>query len=811
MTLGPWGLDAGSGGGTPAGGPAPLDGGIEDVRPPPRRGWIWLLLIVLLLGGGGAAGYYLHLRNRELAEIEALMASAGDLPPEERAAAYRKVLSSKAHDSFRTDAALRLGALADPEAAPVLLAAVTDAGQVSQAAAEALGRMNRAGRLGQGEVTQARDRIFPQMQVAQGMAKTQFAFALALLQDQRCIEPLLQGYMESEQARAIAGLDAHLVAQFAGTDKLVELTRSEDPAVRMFAAQALGEKRAPAGADALVKLLADSNRSVVQSAAESLAKVDSTRAGPELIRLMQKQPDLQGSLVVALRDAVGAPGLQPIYENAQDWQLKLRLIQHVRAPPPPGRSVPPDVPRGIGDPRGGEMCHHFYTTFEGPREQQEMGLWCLEELGDPRAADGLFKVANEPFDPERDSIIDDSIKSIGYLKLPGTKELLLDMLKQGKGRPATILNALGRVGRGDVALGTKIERFTHCPEADVLSGGACDRETALKVLGRIQWPGALKLMTETAARHPDDKVATRIESRDVWQEFRLRDRLAALEGLAHLGDPAAAELLMTTLEDTEDDPEVRRDAGRALAYSMSDEVIPLVLAKIRDDSLDPETRKFYVHALWHRPNQEAVDALFRMLESTLDHPGLLMSAGFALGEAGESLIDQQRLRALLERTDADHLVPACLAALMAGDEDTVAALLRVFENQQGVEAQVRDRFAGDQGHPFYLTPALFESGRVYRRLFNAHFLREANEGAHGWAWQHLIGRMLVGTVASPNGMSAHEVVGRLAEDVRTSDNPQWQRMAAVALVRMGYRGQVLMLAAEDGPHAEVARRVLAGE
>lgn len=811
MTLGPWGLDAGSGGGGLAGGPPQLESGIDDVRPPPKRGWVWLIIVLLVLGGGAAGGYYLYSRNQETLAIEGLMESATDLPPEEQAAAYRKVLSSAVHDSFRTDAARRLGALGDQEAIPILLASVTDSGEVSQAAAESLGRMNHAGKLAQGDVNQARDRIFPQMEKAQGMAKTQFAFALALLQDQRCIEPLLQGYMESDQARAIEGLNAHLVAQFAGADKLVELTRSDDPAVRMFAAQALGEKRAPTGADALVALLGDSNRSVVQAAAESLAKVDSNRAGPELIRLMQKAPDLQGSLVVALRDSVGAPGLQPIYENTADWQLKLRLIQHVRAPPPPGREVPADVPRGIGDPRGGDMCYHFYTNFEGPREHQEMGLWCLEELGDSRAAEGLFKVAAEPFDPDRDSIIDDSIKSIGYLKLPGAEEFLLDLLKQGKGRPATILNALGRVGADDPTLGTKVERFTHCPEADVLSGGACDRETALKVLGRIHWPGALKLMTETAARHPDDKVATRIESRDVWQEFRLRDRIAALEGLANLGDPAAAETLMTILEDTEDDPEIRRDAGRALAYSMSDEVIPTVLAKIRDDAVDPETRKFYVHALWHRPNQEAVDALFRMLESTASHPGLLLAAGLALGEAGEGMLDQARLRALLDRDDTDHLVPACLAAMMSGDDETLRSLLRVFENQQGVEAQVRDRFAGDQGHPLYLTPDLFESGRLYRRLYNAAFLRDANESAHGWAWQYLTGRMLVGTVSWPNGMSVFEVVTHLAEDVRHDDNPEWQRIAALALLRMGYRGYVLMLAAEEGPHAEIARRVLVGE
>ena len=809
MTLGPWALAAGSGAGAPSGGAPGLDDGIDDLRPPPRRTWLWLLVLFVVSAGLAGGGYVLYESHRVTREVEHLMAEARTLPPEEQAAAYRKVLTSRAHPSFRKDAALRLGDIGDTEAVPLLIDAILDPGEVAQAAAESLGRMAYNGQLSDADIVRARERIFPQMEAASGMARTQLAFALALLQDPRCIEPLLQGYMESEQARAIEGLNARLIAQFASLEKMVELTRSDDPAVRMFAAQALGEKRAPAGGDALVALLGDANQSVVQAAAESLSKVDATRAGPELIRLMQKQPDLQGALVLALRDSVGAPGLQPIYENTEDWELKLRLIQHVRAPPPPERAVPSDVPRGIGDPRGASMCHNFYENYAGDQVRREMGLWCLEELGDPRAATGLFKVASEPFDPDRDAIVDDSIKSIGYLRLPGSEALLLDLLKQGKGRPATILNALGRVG--DASLGNKIERFTHCPEADVLSGGACDRETALKVLGRIRWPGAFKLLTETATRHRDDKVATRIESRDIWQEFRLRDRIAALEGLANLGDPAAAPLLMTTLEDTEDDPQVRYDAARALAYSVDDEVVSTVLSKIGDDAIDVETRKYYVAALWHHPTEGAVESLLRLLEAESGQSGLLMASGLALGEAGETMVDQGRLRALLDHPRSDHLVPACLAALMSGDDATVRRLIEVFENQPGVEAQVRDRYTGPEGHPLFLTPALFESGRIYRRLRNAMLLRAANESAHGWAWQHLTGRLLHGTVGMPHGMSTFEVVTRLAEDVRNAPEADWQRSAALALLRMGYRGYVLMLAAEDGPHAHVAQRTLTGQ
>lgn len=788
----------------------PPDDQFDDIKPPPKRTWLYLLIGIVIIGGLAAGGYYLYQQQQDIEELEALAAGASSLPPEERVVALRRVLAAtQLHDSFRKDAAEALGAIGDAESFPLLMEVVSDTEELSQTAAIALGRMAEAGHLGEGDISRARDRIFPQLQASEAMARTNFAFSLALLHDERCIEPLLQGYIEDEQARSIEGLDAHLVMQFASPQKMADLTGSDDPAVRMFAAQALGEKVTDQGPDALIRLLNDDNASVVRTAAESLAKVSPTRAGPELIQLMKRQPDMQGALIVALRDAVGAPGLQPIYENTEDWDIKLRLIQHVRAPPPPGREQPPDVPRGIGDPRGGDMCDHFYKNYPGKIQvHHEMGLWCLEELGDERASEGLFKIAQEPINPSRDSIIDDCVKSIGFLKIQGATDHLLNMLKEGKGRPATILGALGRVG--DASIGNKIEPFTRCPEADVLSGGACDRETALRVLGRLRWPGALKLFLETAERRDEDQVATRIESRDVWQEFRLRDRIAALEGLAHLGNPEAGEILMETLEDTEDDPQIRLEAALALAYSANNEIVSTVLAKIRDSEIDVETRKFYVAALWHHPNEEAVNDLISFIADEGTPQPLLMAAGFAVGEAGEQMVDQERIRELLRLESTEHLVPACLAALMVGDEETMRQLVQVFDTVQGVESQVRDRYAGPDGHPVYLTPDLFESGRIYRRLLNAHLLREIDAGDHGWVWQHLIERMLLGTPNRPNGMHIQDILRQLAQDVRTNENAEWKRMAALALLRMGYRGYVLMLATEDGPGADAARRVLLG-
>lgn len=779
----------------------------DDIKPPPKRTWLWVLIGLITIGGIAAGGYYFYQQQKELREVEALLIDAPGMSPPERAVALRRVLQSGVHDSFRMDAAAMLGDMGDPDAIPLLIDLVRDPNELSQTAAIALGRMAENGRLGEGDITRARERIFPQMEAAEGIAQTQFAFSLALLRDERCIESLLQGYIENEQARSIEGLDAHLIAHFASPQKMIDLSASDDPAVRMFAAQTLGEQRAEEGVEALIKLLGDSNRAVIRSAAESLARVSPTKAGPELIQLMQKQPALQQTLIVALRDAVGAPGLQPIYESSEDWDLRLKLIQHVRAPPAPGREQP-NVPRGIGDPRAGGMCDHLYKNFPGPQPHKEMGLWCLEELGDRRAADGLFGIAQEDYSRERDNIIDDSIKSIGYLKLPGSKELLLDLLKQGKGRPATILGALGRVG--DASIGNKIEAFTHCPEANVLSGGACDRETALKVLGKLQWAGARKLLMDTAERRSDDKVSTRIESRDIWQEFRLRDRVAAFEGLAHLGSPDAAELLMTTMEDTEDDPQIRLEAARALAYSVNDEVVTTILTKIADTSIDIETRKFYLAALWHRPNAEAVDTLYQILESDGTPGQLLMTAGYAIGEAGEALADQERLRRLLQHESTEYLVPICLAVLMSGDDDTMQHLLAAFNRVQGLETQVRDRYAGPDGHPVYLTTTMFEDQRIFRRLRNAQIMRDVDAGDHGWAWAHLIERLLHGTVAAPRGMSTFEVRQQLAEAARHHENPEWRRIASVTLLRMGYRGMVLEIAAGEGEGAESAQLVLRG-
>jgi hypothetical protein len=145
---------------------------------------------------------------------------------------------------------------------------------------------------------------------------------------------------------------------------------------------------------------------------------------------------------------------------------------------------------------------------------------------------------------------------------------------------------------------------------------------------------------------------------------------------------------------------------------------------------------------------------------------------------------------------------------MAGDDESVREVIRLFEDDPSLEVQVRDRYAGPDGHAVYLTPALFESGRIYRRLHNADILWTTNENLHNWAMLQLIERLVVGTVNSPDGMSTYAIREQLANDVRSNQNPEWRRMAALALLRMGYRGYVLMLATEDGPGAEVARDAL---
>jgi HEAT repeat protein/pSer/pThr/pTyr-binding forkhead associated (FHA) protein len=784
--------------------------GAEEIKSSRGVGRKLMLGLVLIVVAAGVV--YLYYQQRAAtAEVRALADLALDptkqMEDETRAEALRKVLATEAvYPALRSRAAEALGKSGESENVPVLIAAITDNEEVSQAAALAIGKMNDEGHVPEDKVTEAREKVYTQLQDSSGIAKARFAFALALLHDPRCIDPLIEGFVNEEEARQMAGLDARLISQFANTQKLVDLTGNPDAAVRRLAAQALGLKQSEQGPDALIRLLSDPDKTVIQVAAGSLAKISPTRAGPELIQLLKRQPDMQGELVAALRDSVGAPGIQPIYEGTDDWELKLRLIQLVRAPPAPNREVTSDFPRGIGDPRGADMCNHFYQNYPGPQAAREMGLWCLEELGDPRAAEGLFKVAQEAFSPERDAVIDDSIKSIGYLKLPNAEATLVDMLKKGKGRPATILVALGRIGGPE--LGSKIEPYTHCPEADVLAGGACDRETALKVLGRLRWPNALKLFLETAERRPDDKVATRIESRDPYEEFRLRDRLAAIAGIAFLRDSGAAELMMKTLEDTTDDPEVRFDAARALAYAADDATVATILTKVRDANLDMETRKYFLTALWHHPNREVANDLINMMADANTPQPLLLAAGFAIGEAGADAVDQTRLRSLLSTTDTDHLVPACVAVLMAGDDEAIQELLNVFQRDPSIEVQVRDRYAGDDGHPVYITPALFTSGRLYQRLHNADLLWRANENAHNWAMLHIVSRLLVGTADSPDGMSPFAIRQQLANDVRNSSNPEWKRMAAVALLRMGWRGYVLMLAAEDGPGAEVARRVL---
>lgn len=754
------------------------------------------ILLVVIIAGFGIWGW---MNEKSKQEAERVFNEAMDLPDEERGAALLKVINMNIHESFKANAIDELGYLEYASALNALINEIKDTDRVSQSAALAVVKILKAeDRLNSSEAQQVKELIFRQMERAEdGQGKANFAFALAVLGDDRCVETLLES-MYSGYTKEIEEFTPRLIAKMISKERVLEMLKSDDPSVKVFAAQTAGEMRAKEATNDLIGLLQYKGNSVIiQSAAEALAKVNPEAAGPLLLKLMREEPQLREKLVLALKDTVGAPAIKMIYDQS-NWETKNELVEYLMLPPPPDdrtRKI-----RGIGDPRVVDMCYDLFAN--GTTERTKIhGLWCLEQFGDQRAEEAMMKIANDetPIDNESD----DYVKSLGQLKFPHARQLFIDMLTKRKGRPATLMRALGKQGNPED--GPVIAPRANCRDPEAAD---CDEGVALISLGMTKWDKALDIIERKARRGINEKEAQTVEARDWTREGRLMSRRSAVIALGYLGNPAAAPFLMNIIEDQNDDPEVRLFAAESLAYCLNDEVISKIINKVGSKSLNNLLRKYYIDSLRISPNADAVDYLLKLLEDDKTDSELIIPAGIALGEAGP-LVDQKRLINIFKTHRKDeHKASAGLAIALGGNDESVNELIKTFEqsDNSSIPAIIREKY---EGYPLIITPQGFSSGRIYNRLKTAWKLREYNTEEYGWAWNYLIGRLLVGWEDKPQGLSPYDIRNELTKTVRNADsNEEYAMLAARVLFSMGMRGYLLMLGNEEGKGAEIAKDIL---
>ncbi len=817
--MAPGGLNPSQGLGLDSGMGSDMDMGV-DLGPDEKinrgnRGM--LIAFTLILAVGGVIGFFAYKNYKEERKWEVELQKALSLPDGQFEEAMRQILEKSSNTEILAQAALELGHAKDKGSVQALAKAVTRGGKVGREAAKALAK------IGGEEAKAGVEAIYNQMKQSEELAKAEYAWALCMLGDDRGFPPLLEAIgTRIITPKSLPEFEPDLIVRIGTTDKLVQMADSPDPMLKMYAAMELGFRTDGDVVSPLLKLVRDENLDVAEAAAISLGRTTDDRAGPALLSAMKSKPALRDSILNAITQSVGSPGLEMIYKNMQHPDEKYKVIGKFKK---------------LKDPRSRDfLLTVINEQFPGSDDEsvkqgdeiRNQALWILEELGDSRIAKYMYeKTQWEPVSEEAipDPAVryrqDDMARKIangviswfGQVRPDGAADYLMKIYKENEPYSNTpecakrvkvdvgpLMDAMGRTGD---------KRFCSVIRPMLDKDEGFFFQAASHALARLNCDGIARefvdRMQMTAKERKDEVFAQLLESRDWQMEDRLQERRNSIMALKFLGqDAKAAEGLMEIVMDTQDDQELRKEAAVSLSYVSDETTMAAIIEKLSDESIDIVARAALVRGLWLNPTPEAVQAMLGILEGSGSYE-LVKPAAIVVGEAADPA-NQERLVKLLDHADEHRQRAAIFALMLGGDVTPVAA--RVIEVLRGQEAQLVIRQWYEE-HEVYLTKEMFESKRVYTRLINAKVLSEkTSKGTDEilWPWKHLMSRLKTGWADGPNGLTALEVRNLLSDTVRA--DPKYRQMAAEILSGLGERGILLALQAEKGPQGDVARNVL---
>lgn len=736
---------------------SPLDD--HEFKQLKKRSPLTYLFVLIVLGGVGVLIYFMVKTSGAEEENWAEYDAAMELPVEQRVVKMREIVKTAGARKVRMQAILELRDRKDPGAVPVLIEALADGGEVRRAAAQALAA------IGPPAADPAKNALAEALPDTNEIDRTWVAWALAVLGDARCFDAVLEEFRNGRIQR-MPDYDPQIVAVVAGKDRLLALVGHADKAVRQFAAVQLGEVGGPEVVEPLIRLLGDGDADVVKAAAASLGRSGDPRVGDALVGAIIAKPDLREALLQEIRTAVGAPGIAQVLAKTTDRDVRYSIVRMLAE---------------LKDPRGNDaLWTELQRTGEEIAQERKLLVDTLIEAGDAR----VVPILVESLRSDDDEVQTDAVDALGALGAQEGIEPLVTMIESKRGRPASILRALGRLGRGNEELGKLVLPYLDSDDIGAASNS----------LGRMRYAPAIKAMVKILKRPRDIDYSTP----EVENETSYRNRLEVLLGLQRFGQEASstATEIMKVIDDTTDEPRLREAAGIVLGYVLPDDKVEKVLEKIRQADLDPRTRALYVQALWNRRDTATAEALVALLEGPVLPQEMSTTVGIAIGEAADPSVDA-RLVTLLDRPETRRT--AALAVLLSGTEAGVQKLLTIFKDDSETLDITQQRYLTFE--PF-LTREAFTSGRIFRRLKAAQALMRG-ESARSWAWDRLLERLRAGWADGPDGLYPHEIRALLAQAVR--DGGEHRDVAADALITMGEQGTILALQAEGGPIRDAVR------
>ncbi|MCC6875169.1 MAG: HEAT repeat domain-containing protein [Sandaracinaceae bacterium] len=603
-------------------------------------------------------------------------------------------------------------------------------------------------------------------------------WALAVLGESAAADAIIDEF-SSGRLQGQPGFDARVIANVLGPQRLASdaLINHDEVAVRTLTAQALAEAASADVIDPLARMVdfelqrPEPDENVLRAIASGLGRAGDPRAGQPLFRILERQPRMRSVVLDSLRKTVGAPGVAALIPAAQDVSVKRELVRMLSL---------------SHDPRAADTLAGFVSDEDADIRQD--AAFGLAELGDARGLETLIALARgEDLTVARDAL--NHIKNLGAESAADGLAEMLEDETNFLGRRASVLRALGTTGATQA--GPAIERFL---ESD-------DVASAAAALADLDYDPAFDRLARMIPRPRDVDFATPT----VANETAFMNRTAAVRAIGRYGRSEVAPALMTIIEDPQDDRRLRQDAGFALGAVADNDVRQQVLAKIRDTNIEEIARRYYMAALWQRPDPTMVNDLLDLIQSPDTPPDVKRASALAVGYTASPAADD-RITQMLEAEATRR--EAAFAIVLGGNEAQARALLGRLGQDQELRGIVQDSLLNQENDWFNLiTGQMFESGQIFRRLRVAQILNEGEgDNRHGYAWQQVITRLRAGWDGH-DGVTPREIRRRLWDALR-GDDPERRRLVAAVFAAMDERGLLMAARDQSGPGREEARDAL---
>jgi HEAT repeat protein len=730
-----------------------------------RTSWFGRIVGVTLVGGSIGLAYFAWQRN-EASEHrwdvynQAQEASSRD----EFLRMLREELPRSTFQDVRIEIMSEFGEHQDAQSVPLLVAALGEPGAIRAQAARSLAR------IGSPAADAAKPDLMRVLPTCDARDRAAVVWALAVLNEPAAADAIVEefgaGHLQGQY-----GFDPRIIVTVLGVSRLATMTGHEQVGVRTLVAQALSEAGTTDVIDPLTTMLRDEDDQVRRQAAAGLGRIGDPRAAGPLFAAMQENPGMRVQVLDALRRSTGARGLAVLLASASDEATKRDLAMMIR---------------GTHDPAGADaLATLLESTDEIARIEAASGL---AELGDARGVPALLAFAQgEDLTRARDAL-----DMLALVQSPEVPVALAPMVTNERylARRAGMLKALGRSGSQEA--GRVLVREL---EGD-------DIATAAMALAELDYEPAYDTLTRMMPRPRDTPFNQHAGMAGVALETAYQNRTAAVRAIGRYGRPDAAEALMTIVEDAEDDPRLRNDAGLALGAVADDAVLDQVLTKIQSTDLDDAARRYYLGALWQRPSRTIATRLLELIANPAMSADIRIPAAVAVGYAADPANDA-RLLQLLESPDTDDA--AAIAICLGGSPEAAEALVARLGQDGELRMAIQELLMNQTNDWFNLvTTELWDSGQVYRRLRVGHILNEGEgDNRHGYAWTTFVARLQAGW-GGFHGMSTNQIRQRLYADLTAAESPN-RDLIVDLFAATGDLG--LLMAARDsgGPGAEEAR------